>query len=149
MSIWERLGGIQGKAATLLIVVFLAGGGTGYFAGRWQGLRHSLEAGPRPPFVPSRRVRDHFLRKLENDLQLEPTQLERVRATLREKHQKMRQIRRRMRPEVESLLQEAQREIRVLLNDDQKGRFDQMVKEFKERRRRKAERYRRREKIDR
>ncbi|MBT5368874.1 MAG: hypothetical protein HOL05_12595, partial [Nitrospinaceae bacterium] len=42
MSIWENLGGIRGKVAMVLIAVFAAGGGTGYFAGRWHALEESM-----------------------------------------------------------------------------------------------------------
>ncbi len=147
MSVWERLGGIQGKAAAVLVIVFLAGGGTGYFAGRWQTLQERIETGAVNPARFSsqrRRGRRHFMRRLETDLGLEAEQLERVRATLRQHHEQMREIRKQMKPQVQGILAEARREIRVLLSTDQQRLFDTMVREFDERPRKRRERWRRR-----
>ncbi len=145
MSVWEKLGGIQGKAATVLIIVFLAGGGTGYFAGRWQGLQVKIgnDSAQKAGFA-RRRGSRHFMRRLESDLGLEPNQLERVRDTLRQHHEKMRQIRSQMRPQIHEILQQARGQIRVLLNADQQRIFDGMVREFEERRRKRRERWKRR-----
>ena len=139
MSVWEKMGGIQGKVAAVLIAVFLAGGGTGYFAGRWQGLQEKID---RPPLRRagfggrSRGTRGRFMHRLEADLGLRGKQMERVRAALRQHHDKMRSLRMEMRPQVATILQEARSEIRLLLNSDQQSNFDQMVREFDERRRR-------------
>ncbi len=152
MSVWERLGGIQGKAAAVLVIVFLAGGGTGYFAGRWQALQERIETGAAGPTrVGSHRRggRRYFMRRLETDLGLEAEQLERVRATLRQHHEQMREIRKQMKPQVQGILSEARREIRVLLTTDQQRLFDTMVREFDERRRKRRERWRRRMKEER
>ena len=139
MSVWEKMGGIQGKVAAVLIAVFLAGGGTGYFAGRWQGLQEKIDrpslrrAGFRER---SRRKRGAFIHRLELDLGLQGEQKERVRAALSQHHDKMKSLRMEMRPQVENILQEARREIRFLLNSDQQSNFDQMIREFDDRRRR-------------
>ena len=147
MSVWERLGGIQGKAAAVLVIVFLAGGGTGYFAGRWQALQERIEAEAARPARFSRyrkRRRPNFMRRLETDLGLEAEQLKRVRATLRQHHNQMRTIRKQMKPQVKEILEKARREIRVLLTTDQQRTFDTMVSEYDERRRKRKERWMRR-----
>jgi hypothetical protein len=84
------------------------------------------------------------MRRLETDLGLEAEQLERVRSTLRQHHEQMRAIRKQMKPQVQGILAEARREIRVLLNTDQQRIFDTMIREFDERRRKRRERWRRR-----
>lgn len=145
MSVWEKLGGIHGKAATLLIVVFLAGTGTGYFAGRWQTIREMALEEPAQPLRTSRHPRrGYFMHRLETDLNLKGDQKERVRATLRQHLDRMREIRIQMRPQINGIINEARREIRVLLNSEQQQIFDQMVKEFEKRRHERRERWRKR-----
>lgn len=152
MPVWEKMGGLQGKVAAVLIAVFLAGGGTGYFAGRWHGLQETID---RPPL---RRAgsrgrrggsRGSFMHRLEADLGLQGDQKERVRAALSQHHDKMRSLRMEMRPQVENILQDARREIRLLLNSDQQSNFDQMVREFDERRRRWRSRFMRKRMMER
>ncbi len=140
MSVWENLGGIQGKVAAVLIAVFAAGAGTGYFAGRWHALEENIEraSAQRAEFrrARSRGKRRHFIRRLEGDLDLETNQLEKIRSALRQQHERMMQIRMGMRPQVQSILQDARKEIRILLNSDQQRGFDEIVREYDERRQR-------------
>ena len=141
MSILESLGGIRGKVAVVLIAVFAAGGGTGYFAGRWQALEESIEresvrrASFRQPRQ-SRKVSDRFMRRLESDLQLQSHQAEKIRASLSEQHERRKGLRMYMRPHVEKILEEARNDIRTLLNPEQQRNFEQILREFDERKRR-------------
>ena len=142
MSVWENLGGIRGKVAAVLIAVFAAGGGTGYFAGRWHALEESVGresarlATFRQPRQSRRKVSDRFMRRLESDLQLQSAQAEKIRAALSQQHERMMGLRMEMRPHVEKILEEARREIRTMLNPEQQRNFDQILHEFDERRRR-------------
>lgn len=144
MSVWEKLSGIQGKAAAVLIIVFLAGGGTGYFAGRWHASQERIgsESAQKARFSQRLGKRD-FIQRLETDLGLQADQMKRVRSTLRQHHEKMREIRSQMRPQINGILEQARGEIRILLNADQQRTFDKMVQDYKERRRMRRERWNR------
>lgn len=140
MSVWEHLGSIQGKVAMVLIAVFAAGGGTGYFAGRWQALNERVEresvrmATFRQPRR-SRKISERFMSRLESDLGLQLEQAEKIRAALNQQHERMMGLRMEMRPHVEKILEEARNDIRTFLNAEQQRNFDQILLEFDERRR--------------
>ncbi len=148
MSVWENLGGIQGKVAAVLIAVFAAGAGTGYFAGRWQALDERIAeesivraSARRADYRKGRRGKQRrFINRLESDLGLQAAQMEQIRAALRQQHDKMMELRTGMRPQIEGILLQARREIRVFLNTDQQRSFDQIIREFDEHRQQRRER---------
>jgi len=139
MSIWEGMGGIRGKVAVVLIAIFAAGGGTGYFAGRWQALEKSIERESvrRANFQKRRRgTQERFMSRLESDLNLQSPQAEKIRAALKQQHERMMGLRMEMRPHVKKILKEARNDIRTFLNPEQQLSFDQILREFDDRRRR-------------
>lgn len=149
MSVWENLGGIQGKVAAVLIAVFAAGAGTGYFAGRWQALEESIErasirrAEYRKKGRKGRRgSKRRFINRLESDLGLQADQMKQIRTALRQQHEKMMELRIGMRPQITDILIQARREIRVLLDSDQQRGFDRIIREFDEYSQRRRKRWR-------
>lgn len=157
MPVWENLGGIRGKVAVVLIAVFAAGGGTGYFAGRWHALENKFErASIRRAEFRRRQVRGEglgrrrgrgrgmhprFIRRLERDLNLEAGQMRKIQATLQQQHEKMMQLRMGMRPQVERILHDARNEIRILLSSGQQRDFDRLIRGFEEQRQRMHRRF--------
>ena len=144
MPLLEFLKDAKGKAAAALLAVFLAGGGAGYIAGRWQAHYSFREA------ALERRIPVSFargggqLRRLRRDLRLRDEQFTRVNAALQRHLEEMQFLRREMRPQVEKLLLEAQEELRSILDSDQRQIFDEMVRSFGHNRRRWRDRMMRR-----
>ncbi len=125
--------------SVVFIAVFAAGGGTGYFAGRWQALEESIERESvrRANFQQRRRgAQERFMSRLESDLNLQSPQAEKIRTALGQQHERMMGLRMEMRPHVEKILKEARKDIRTLLNPEQQRSFDQILYEFDERKKR-------------
>ena len=169
------------KASAVLLIVFLAGAGTGYVGGHKyaeyklhkefmsrtgaaepaasvaRSLRNkSLERGVRFRRAESakrarRRSRGEkrFMRRLEQDLNLNPAQRTNVDRALERHYARIREIRSQMWPQISSIMQEIRRDVRSFLDDEQKISFDEMVKKLEkkreERRKRREERRRKRE----
>ncbi len=93
----------------------------------------SLERGIR-----SRRARGErrFMRRLERDLNLNPAQRANVDGALQRHYERIRDIRSRMSPQINSIMQEIRKDVRSFLDNEQKTSFDRMVEKFEERRKR-------------
>ncbi len=167
------------KASAVLLVVFLAGAGTGYVGGhKYAEYKHhkefmsrafeprtgaaepaasvarslrskSLERGARIRRTESakserRRSRGErrFMRRLERDLNLNTTQRENVDRALERHYARIREIRSQMWPQISSIMQEIRRDVRSLLNAEQQTSFDEMVKKYEERRKKRWGKYR-------
>jgi hypothetical protein len=140
--------------AVVLIAVFAAGGGTGYFAGRWQALEERVESESvrRASYRKQRRRRKkssgRFMHRLESDLGLQSNQAEKIRAALKQQHERMMGLRMEMRPQVEQILEEARRDIRTMLNADQQSNFDRIIGEYDARRKRWKKRFQKKRMMD-
>ncbi len=155
------------KASAVLLIVFLAGAGTGYVGGRkyaeyklhmeytsrvqpsrieTKGLSASGARSVRAERAGSARRRSRgerrFMRRLERDLNLNPAQRENVDRALQNHYERIRDIRRSMRPRINSIMQEIRQDVRSFLDDEQKTSFDRMVQKFEERRKRRWRKYR-------
>ena len=86
----------------------------------------------------SRRARGgkRFMRRLERDLNLNPTQRDNVDRALQRHYERIRDIRSRMSPQINSIMQEIRKDVRSLLDNEQKTSFDRMVEKYEERRKR-------------
>ncbi len=128
------------KASAVLLIVFVAGAGTGYIGGRkhaeYRSLKERKNFGARE--VRARRVRsgNRFMRRLERDLNLNPAQRENVDRALQRHYERIRDIRSHMRPQINSIMQEIRKDVRSFLDNEQKTSFDRMVEKFEERRKR-------------
>lgn len=113
-----------------IILIFVLGGACGslttywvsrsHYSDRLSGAHHSRE--------------DKLVAKLTTRLALDGGQQEQVRAIIRETHDKIGQIRQRMHPEIEALLNESQKKINALLRPDQQVKFKAIIEERKARR---------------
>ena len=155
------------KASAVLLIVFLAGAGTGYVGGhKYAEYKFHKEfmprvfesrikaAEPSASIVRSQRARKakserhrsrgerRFMRRLERDLNLNAAQQANVDRALGRHYERIRDIRRSMRPQINSIMQEIRRDVRSFLDDAQKTSFDEMVKKFEERRKRRWRKYR-------
>ncbi|MDE0332390.1 MAG: hypothetical protein OXL41_11030 [Nitrospinae bacterium] len=160
------------KASAVLLIVFAAGAGTGYVGGhkyaeykfhneftsrvmksriesaetatamsRARSVRAERARGERSARRRSRGER-RFMRRLERDLKLNPAQRTNVDRALERHYQRIRDIRRSMRPQINSIMQEIRRDVRSFLDDEQKISFDKMVQKFEERRKRRWRKFR-------
>lgn len=155
------------KASAVLLIVFLAGAGTGYVGGHkyaeykfhkeytsrvqpsrfeTKGLSASRTRSVHAESVGSARRRSRgerrFMRRLERDLNLNASQQANVDRALGRHYERIRDIRRSMRPQINSIMQEIRRDVRSFLDDEQKISFDRMVRKFEERRKRRWRRSR-------
>lgn len=129
------------KASAALLAVFIAGAGVGYMGGRKHAEYRLLKRGggfpPREargrPVERGRR----FMRRLSRDLNLTPAQRGDVSRALDRHYERIRAIRNRMRPQINSIMREVHQDLRSFLDGDQRASFDRLVEEFEERRRRK------------
>ena len=158
------------KASAVLLIVFLAGAGAGYVGGhkyaeykfhneftsrdftprmarteaerraasRTRALRAQSARGAK------RRSRSEkrFMRRLERDLNLNTEQRANVDRALQSHYERIREIRSRMRPQINSIMQEIRKDVRSFLDDEQKTSFDEMVRKFEERRKRRWRKFR-------
>lgn len=165
------------KASAVLLVVFAAGAGTGYVGGhkyaeykffKEEQKRMAREARSRSarlrkglaPMARSLRAKSdqserrrsrgerRFMRRLERDLNLNSSQRENVARALDRHYARIREIRSQMRPQISSIMQEIRKDVRSFLDDGQRISFDEMVRKFEERRKRKWRKYRKHHKGD-
>ena len=134
------------KASAVLLIVFAAGAGTGYVGGhkyaeyKFINEYKSRSDAPKPlaRMTRARRARsgNRFMRRLERDLNLNPAQRENVDRALQRHYELIRDIRSRMSPQINSIMQEIRKDVRSFLDNEQKISFDRMVEKFEERRKR-------------
>ena len=134
------------KASAVLLIVFAAGAGTGYVGGhkyaeyKFINEYKSRSDAPKPlaRMTRARRARsgNRFMRRLERDLNLNPAQRENVDRALQRHYELIRDIRSRMSPQINSIMQEIRKDVRSFLDNEQKISFDRIVEKFEERRKR-------------
>lgn len=117
------------KALVGLALVFILGAGSG-------SLATYLLA--RPHFETARHGTSHsreerLVRKLTERLSLDNRQQLQVQAIVRDTHEKIQNVRRRTRPEIDALLADSQRRIGLCLRSDQQQAFQGMLAERKTR----------------
>ena len=115
-------------AALLLVAVFLLGGITG-------GVTHNLyrdhvkAAGPRQP------IRRDGAEEFAQALNLDAKQKETLEAIFKQGREHYRALSQQFRPQYEALRNETHEQIRQILREDQKVRFEEFLKEMNKRRR--------------
>jgi hypothetical protein len=77
---------------------------------------------------------EQFVKRLTSRLDLDSRQQEQVRAIVHETHSGIRQLRSQIRPRIESLLEQSQGRINILLRPDQQEQFRKIIAERKARR---------------
>lgn len=77
---------------------------------------------------------EQIVKRLVSRLDLDNGQAEQVRAIVHETHGAIGELRRKNRPQVETLIAESQRRIGALLKPEQKAEFEKLIEERKARR---------------
>lgn len=81
-----------------------------------------------------RTMREFVVRRLSHELHLDPSQVEQLRAIIRETHAEMRNVRRQFRPQTEEILARSQDRVRALLRPDQLEKYERIIAERKRKR---------------
>lgn len=129
---------LQWRIVLGLVLVFLAGGATGYFGGSWQAHR---TFGERHGRMSGERMQERLKRKLE----LTPEQAQVVDPILRQTSERLQVIRAETGQRVSETMQQAQREMAPHLTPAQIEKLERMKKRHERKHRRHLERRRARE----
>jgi hypothetical protein len=83
--------------------------------------------------------REEFIfRKLDHKLGLDAGQKDQIRAIIHETHEEIRTLRNRFKPQTEAIIANSQARISLLLNPEQRKKYEQMIAERRERNREKG-----------
>ena len=113
------------RAVLYLVLVFLLGAVVGGLATQWASRR-----GWASERSDHRRDPRGALEWLNRELKLSPEQRSQVESILDETGQAYRAIRQRTRPEYEAVRHQGREKIRALLSEEQRGRFEALVREI-------------------
>ncbi len=80
-----------------------------------------------------RTIREVIVKRLDHKLNLDPTQLEQVRAIVKETHAEMKSVRKQIRPQIDEILTRSQTKIRAILRPEQMEKYDQILSERRKR----------------
>ena len=125
------------KFVALLVLIFLLGIATGGFG------HHLLESRGyfrRPAHSSSRQNRSEIVDKFTKELGLTSDQQQQLNAILAEQEQRFKDLNKSFRSQADVIRQEGRDKIRAILTDQQKPKFDEILKRFDEERRRREER---------
>jgi len=78
--------------------------------------------------------RDRMVQRMSRDLRLSDAQAEQLKRIMDESDQKLRELRKQTAPQFEAVRQESQDRIRQILSPEQLTRFNEQVRRFEERR---------------
>jgi hypothetical protein len=120
----------QWKAIASVILVFLLGALTGALVTHTiyrQKMENIIKDEPRT-------MREVIVQRLDRKLNLDPVQLEQVRATVKETHSEMKNVRKQIRPQIEEILDRSQAKVRAILRPDQLEKYEKILAERKKRR---------------
>ncbi len=118
------------KAIASIILVFLLGAVAGALVTHricQQRLDHVLRG-------EARATGELIVQRLNRELQLDPAQLEQLRAIVKETHAEIRIARRQIRPQIDEILARSQEKVRALLRPGQREKYEKIIAERKKRR---------------
>jgi hypothetical protein len=114
---------LKGKLIAGFILVFIAGGMTGAFAAVWVHARHIFVEVHNPSAVAT-----HMKQRLRSDLDLTEDQVAKISPIVEKTATQLEQIRMETGQRVHDVFKDSHREISAFLNEDQKGRLQEMEK---------------------
>lgn len=85
-------------------------------------------------------MREFIVRRLSDDLHLDPAQTAQLRTIVQETHAEIRGVRRQYRPRIDEILAQSHAKIRAMLHPDQLEKFERFQKVMEERRKRRENR---------
>jgi hypothetical protein len=123
---------IQAKA--LLFLVFFLGIATGVLVTNFYSTR--VSSAPVPPNAPDRAQRaQRDINKFYDYLGLNPDQREQMHKIGEETRHEFQNLRKETQPRFEAIQEESRKKIRAVLNDEQRGKYDEFRRKMDERRR--------------
>ena len=118
------------KAIAGILLVFVLGAASGAI------VTHMVQRAHHETFIkggPEARE-ELIVKRLTKKLDLDPQQQEQVKAIIHENHAAMQQVRDKSRPQIEAILGQGQKRINELLRPAQQEKFQTIIAEHKERR---------------
>lgn len=119
------------KAIVAVVLIFVLGAASGSLV-TYRFIRYQHAT---PPADAPRGREERLAKRLSDQLELDSLQQERVREIIHETHARIRQVRMRVHPEIETVLGEGQQRINALLRPDQREKFKKIIAERALRRR--------------
>ena len=115
------------KAIAGIVLVFLLGAAGGAL------VTHMICTARFEHFISGgHRMREEVIvKRLTRELDLDGSQQEQVKVIMHDIHEGIRQVRSRMSPQIETLLNEGQVRIKAVLRPDQQEKFDKIIAEWK------------------
>lgn len=129
------------KIVGLLVLIFLLGAVAGSLGYRLLEEKGALASSTRTPPGASRR--GEVVEKFTRELNLTSEQTQRLNAIFAENEQKFSELHKSFKPQADAIRQEGRNRIRAMLTDEQKTKFENMMKRMDEERRQRAEARRR------
>jgi hypothetical protein len=117
------------KTIASVIIVFLLGAAAGAIVNEFYQQRIGDVFRNEP-----RSMRELIVRRLHHELDLDPAQTEQVRVIVSDTQTRMREVRRRFRPELEEIMAHSQEQIRAILRPYQRERYERIIAEHRRRR---------------
>ena len=118
------------RSITIIILIFLLGALAGSLVtyGVYQQKMEGIIRGE-----PSS-MQESIVRRLNRELQLESSQVERLRIIVMETHDEIRKVRQQVRPQIEEILARSQNRVRAILSPVQLEKFEKIIAERNKRR---------------
>ena len=120
------------KAVIGILLVFMLGAASGAI------ITHMVHRSRQAAFLhggPAARE-EVIIKVLTRKLALDPQQQEQVKTIIHENHAAMQEVRRKSHPQIEAILEQGQKGINAILRPDQQEKFQKIIAERKEQRRR-------------
>jgi hypothetical protein len=120
----------QWKAIASVLFVFLLGALAGALVTHTiyrQKVENIIKEEPRT-------MSEVIVQRLNRKLDLDPAQLEQIRAIVRDTHAEMKNVRRQIRPQIDAILERSQAKIRGILRPGQLEKYEKILNERKKRR---------------
>ncbi|MBZ5554161.1 MAG: Spy/CpxP family protein refolding chaperone [Acidobacteriia bacterium] len=129
------------KIVGLLVLIFLLGAITGSLGYRLLEEKGALASSTRT--APGASHRGEVVDKFTRELNLTPEQTQRLNAIFAENEQKFSELHKSFKPQADAIRQEGRNRIRAMLTDEQKLKFEDMLRKMDEERRQRGEARRR------
>ncbi len=120
------------KFVALLVLIFILGIATGAFGYRLLSDKGYFSSRGRGP---ARVNRGEVVERFTRELGLSAQQREQLNVILTEDEQKFRELNKSIKPQADAIRQEGRNRIRAILTDEQKPKFEEMLRKIDEQRR--------------
>jgi Spy/CpxP family protein refolding chaperone len=126
------------KIIGLLVLIFLLGTAVGALGYRVL-LNKGYVAGVRSGTAP--RHRDEAITRFTHELDLNPNQAQQLNSILEQSEEKFRDLNRSVKPQADAIRLESRNKIRAILTNEQKPKFEEMLRKMDEERQQREQRH--------